>query len=231
MNYHFVFPDYDNMEWLVESTIRGAFEYSGQKCSATSRIYLPENMMDEFKRIFEEKMTKMLISSPEEDGVFTSAVIHKRSYDTCKSHIEKYYDNIVYGGECYGDKGYFVHPTVIREDNLDSDIWAKEVFGPVLALHPYSVDKLDLTALHCAKFANPYRLTGAVFTKGDYDDYVEKYFVGSVGNMYVNDKSTGSVVGNQPFGGFGISGTNDKAGSKYFLTRMGNSMITKFRVD
>lgn len=230
MNYHFIFPDVENLEWVVESTIRGAFEYSGQKCSATSRIYLPNNIYHDFRRILENKMSVLKIGSPEDDYIFTSSVINSRSYNECKTHIEKNYDTIIYGGECYDSTGYYVNPTIIYENNLKSRIWEKEVFGPILVIHPYNLDNLDETVIHCTKTANNYRLTGAVFTEGNYENYINKYFMGSVGNMYINDKSTGSVVGNQPFGGFGISGTNDKAGSKYFLTRFGNNMIIKNKI-
>lgn len=229
MNYHFVFPDYDDMDWLVESTIRGAFEYSGQKCSATRRLYLPEDKYDEFKRKFEERMNGLVVGSPEDDDVFTSAVIHKRSYDGLNDHIEKNYDKIVYGGECIDRKGYYVNPTVIMEDNLGSVLWEREVFGPVLVIHIYKTSELDKVMKHCVG-CNKYRLTGSVFTNGGYEEDVGRLFLGSVGNMYMNDKCTGSVVGNQPFGGFGISGTNDKAGSKNFLTRMGNNIVVKNRI-
>lgn len=230
MNYHFVFPDAENMDWIAECTIRGSFEYSGQKCSATRRLYLPSSKYDDFKRIFEEKMSNMKVGSPEEDGIFTSAVIHERSYETAKTHIEKNYERIVYGGECYGDKGYYVKPTIIHEYDLKSENWKKEIFGPVLLLYVYNEKDIKNVMSHCVKDANNYSLTGAIFTNGDYEDYVNKYFMGSVGNFYVNDKSTGSVVGNQPFGGFSKSGTNDKCGSKYFLTRLGNSMVTKYKI-
>ena len=119
---------------------------------------------------------------------------------------------------------------MIEETDLNADIWKKELFGPILTIHPYDDEDLEKTAKVCVEISGT-NLTGSVFYNDDkYEDIIDTYFKNSVGNFYINDKSTGSVVGQQPFGGFGLSGTNDKAGSKYFLTRFGNSVVTKRRV-
>jgi len=222
-NYHFVFPDMrDKLEEVVEKTILGAYEYSGQKCSATGRIYLPKEFYDDFGKIFTEKMKKLKIGSPEEDDNFMSAVIHENSFNKIKHYLKDHNDKIIYGGNTDNSIGNFIEPTVILRDNFQEG--QEEVFGPVLNLFLY--ENLEEALIHATH--HQYQLTGAIFYQDEtYQPLINTYIEGSVGNLYINDKSTGSIVGNQPFGGFGKSGTNDKAGSKYFLTRFGNSLTTK----
>lgn len=231
-NYHFVFPNCDFMlDHIVTSTIRGAFEFSGQKCSATSRIYLPKSIFNDFMNLFESKMSKLNIGSPEEDFNFTSAVIHKNSFNKCKNWIDLNKEKVIYGGNYDDSLGYFVDPTIIKYDDINDPKFKNEIFGPILSLYVYDDNKLEETIESCTKMTD-YNLTGSVFSQNLSDDkLINKYFCRSVGNLYINDKSTGSVVGQQPFGGFGKSGTNDKAGSKYFLTRFGNNVITKFNLN
>lgn len=226
-NYHFIFPEMgDDVDLVVDKTIRGAFEYAGQKCSATSRVYVPRSMYREFMDRMVGRLEKMKMGNPEEDYNFMSAVIHRQSFDICKTWIKENYDNIIYGGATNAAKGFFVEPTIIQYDNLIDERWKKEIFGPVLSLCVYDDNDVKKTLKICSKIT-PYRLTGAVFYKDEkWEDVIREVGYG-VGNFYVNDKSTGSVVANQPFGGFGKSGTNDKAGSKYFLTRFGNMIVHK----
>ena len=226
-NYHFVFPDMeDELDRIVNLTIIGAYGYSGQKCSATKRIYVPKSLYKQFIELFNYRISQKKIGSVEDDSVFSSAVIHKESYNICKEHIMKYADNVLTSK--LFDEGNYIYPTLIEELDLYADIWKKEIFGPVLTIHPY--ENLEETAKVCTEISGT-NLTGAVFYHDKkYEGIVETYFKNSVGNFYINDKSTGSVVGQQPFGGFGLSGTNDKAGSKYFLTRFGNSVVTKRRI-
>ena len=166
------------------------------------------------------------MGNPEEDYNFMSAVIHRNSFDICRGWIKENYDNIIYGGNTNAAKGFFVEPTIIQYDNLIDERWKKEIFGPVVLLCVYD-DNEVLNALRICSLITPYKLTGAVFYKDrKWEDIIREVGYG-VGNFYVNDKSTGSVVANQPFGGFGKSGTNDKAGSKYFLTRFGNMIVHK----
>lgn len=233
-NYHFVFPDCENngmIEFIVDSTIKGTYEFAGQKCSATSRLYLPESMYEEFMSIFKNKMSKLKFGSPEEDDNFVSAVIHSDSFDKCSNWINSNHDKVIYGGNCDNTTGYYIEPTIIKYDDMNDNNFKEEIFGPVLSLHVYSDNKLEETLKSCVNLTD-YKLTGSVFTQDEnYLNLINKYASKSVGNLYINDKSTGSVVGNQPFGGFGKSGTNDKAGSKYFLTRFGNNVITKYNLD
>lgn len=221
-NYHFVFPCMeDKLEMVVEKTILGAYEYAGQKCSATGRIYLPRSMLSNFINIFIEKMRTLTICSPEKDNCFTSAVIHERSFNQARDFIKNSL-NIVYGGETDNSEGNYVEPTLILRDSIYEEV--EEIFAPILNLYVY--DNVEECLMQMTK--DKYQLTGAVFYQDEYfEPLINTYIKGSVGNLYINDKSTGSVVGNQPFGGFGKSGTNDKAGSKYFLTRFGNSLTTK----
>ena len=222
-NYHFVFPCMkDKLEMVAEKTILGAYEYAGQKCSATSRIYLPKVFYEDFMNIFNRKIKELKIGSPEEDYNFMSAVIHEGSFNKAQNYLQKNKDKIVYGGKTDDSIGYYVEPSLLLMDSFKEG--KEEIFGPVLNLYLY--DKVEETLNYATN--NQYQLTGAVFYQDKcYENLIERYVKGSVGNLYINDKSTGSVVGNQPFGGFGKSGTNDKAGSKYFLTRFGNSLTTK----
>ncbi len=233
-NYHFVFPDCednDMLELIVKSTIRGAFEYSGQKCSATSRLYIPRKLYNDFKYLFRKEMSKLKIGSPEKDYNFTSSVIHVNSFDKCRNWINENYDNLIYGGNCDDTKGFYIEPTVIKFEEVDNPRLKKEIFGPILSLVVYDENELDNALSSCVNHTK-YKLTGSIFTQSQkYMPLINKYVKSSVGNLYINDKSTGSVVGQQPFGGFGKSGTNDKAGSKYFLTRFGNNVITKYNMN
>lgn len=233
-NFHFVFPDCKDesfLKYIVNSTIKGAFEYSGQKCSATSRIYLPKNLYIDFIVLLRKEMSKLNFGNPEKDYNFTSSVIHEISYNNCKNWIEKNYHRIIYGGNYNDNIGYYIEPTIIKFDDVNSPELKNEIFGPILSLCLYEESQLENTLNSCVNLTD-YKLTGSIFTEStNYLNLINKYIKLSVGNLYINDKSTGSVVGNQPFGGFGKSGTNDKAGSKYFLTRFGNNVITKFNMD
>ena len=230
-NYHFLFPGMEEeLDTIAKLTIIGAYGYSGQKCSATKRIYVPKSLYDDFIKIFNKKLSQHKIGNPEDELVFSSAVIHEDSFNKCKKHIIDNVDNIITSNLFDITEGNYIYPTLIEETDLNADIWKKELFGPILTIHPYDDEDLEKTAKVCVEISGT-NLTGSVFYNDEkYEDIVNTYFKNSVGNFYVNDKSTGSVVGQQPFGGFGLSGTNDKAGSKYFLTRFGNSVVTKRRV-
>lgn len=230
-NYHFIFPDENmDMDLVVERTIRGAFEFAGQKCSATGRVYIPKSLYKEFMDIFEKKMSELVVGSPEEDFNFMSAVIHRRSYDVCEKVIKDNDDYILYGGETDDSKGYYINPTMIEVKDLNDEKLKREVFGPVLMAYVYDDSRtldIEMVFRSCVS-VSPYKLTGAIFYEDRrWDELIKRIGSYSVGNFYINDKSTGSVVGNQPFGGFGKSGTNDKAGSKYFLTRFANMIVHK----
>ena len=226
-NYHFIFPQGGNVKELVLQTVRSAFEYAGQKCSACSRVYLPKSMYYDFMSELDAQIRRIDVGSPEEDFNLVSAVIHQQSFNNCKNWISKNKNNVLIGGECDDSLGYFVNPTVLGFQDRGDIRWKTEVFGPILALHCYDDNDVEDT-LKIATSITPYNLTGAVFYQDKkWEDMIENIAADSVGNFYINDKSTGSVVGQQPFGGFGKSGTNDKAGSRYFLTRFGNMIVHK----
>ena len=223
MNFHFVFNDADPS--IIE-TIRGAFEYSGQKCSATSRLYLPRSIANIYIEKLLKELSKMKIGSPESDDVFTSAVINERAYHKITNFIDRNKDKIIYGGKYDDDIGYYVYPTIFMCDDHESEVMNEEVFGPVLGIYVYDDDKVEETLYKCSN--NKYGLTGSIFTTSASNVMLaDKYLYNSCGNYYINDKCTGSVVCQQPFGGSKKSGTNDKAGSKNFLTRFANNRIVK----
>ncbi len=228
-NYHFIFPDMKNyINEIVEMTIKGAFGYSGQKCSATKRLYIPENLYEDFIYELDKKLKYYKLGDPKTDFIFSSSVIHEKSYKVCSEHILNYKNLIVNNSKLFDNRvGNYIYPTVFKTDDANHELLNQEIFGPVLSICTYSENDLENTARICTTKSGT-NLTGAVFYNDkSYDHIFSKYFENSVGNLYINDKSTGSVVGQQPFGGFGLSGTNDKAGSKYFLTRFGNCIVTK----
>ena len=226
-NYNFIFPDGGNVKRIVLETIRSAFEYAGQKCSACNRIYVPKSMYYDFINEMKEQMEQITLGSPEEDYNLVSAVIHQKSFTNCKNWIKYNKKNILIGGTTNDEVGYFVEPTVLGFQDIVDVRWKTEIFGPIVSLHCYDDNDVEKTLETCVRIT-PYNLTGAVFYQDEkWEQLIKKHAVQSVGNFYINTKSTGSVVGQQPFGGFGKSGTNDKAGSKYFLTRFGNMVVIK----
>ena len=225
MNYHFVFEDAD-MENVILSTVRGAFEYSGQKCSATSRIYLPRSKAQKYIDRLIEEVNNLKIGSPEEEGTFTSAVIHDRAYNRLVDVIKRNEDDLICGGTYSNDIGYYVDPTIFLCNDHDNEIMNNEFFGPVMGIYIY--DNVEEGLNLCRQ--NKYALTGSVFTRAERNVHLaQKYLEDTCGNFYLNYKCTGSVVFQQPFGGSKKSGTNDKAGSRLFLTRFGNNKITKLK--
>ena len=226
-NFHFVFPDYSNMSWLVDCCIRGSFEYSGQKCSATNRIYVPESLYPDFIRLMTQQLDELKVGSPEQDDIFTSAVIHQKSFNNLTDVIENNKEKVIYGGTYDDSVGYFINPTIFKVDDLTDTFLHNENFGPLVSVCVYPDFKVE-DALQACATTGPYHLTGSVFSNQiEQMKLAEKHLFNNVGNLYLNDKSTGSVVGQQPFGGFGKSGTNDKAGSQYFLTRLANNRVVK----
>ena len=232
-NFHFIFPD-ANVEDAAYKTIRGAFEYSGQKCSATGRLYVPRSLYHKFIDSMTTYLRELIIDSPEVDNVFTSAVIHRNSYERNEKIIKKHWNEqgyeILYGGIANMSEGYYIHPTIIQCDDPYCELMSNENFGPILSVYVYPDDNYDdiEKAIQMCSFNSKYALTGAIFTNTmDYLKLCYPYFSEVTGNFYINDKSTGSVVGKQPFGGSKLSGTNDKAGSEDFLKRFGNCRIIK----
>ena len=208
---------------VATALVRGAFEYQGQKCSAASRAYIPKSLWKEVKKVMETQLKSIKIGSPEDPSNFVNAVIDKASFDKCKGYIERAEKSkdakIVFGGKCEDKKGWFVHPTVIETTNPTYESMVEEIFGPILTLYIYE-DKDWAQTLKLVDESSPYALTGAVFSQDRYAiAEATKALENAAGNFYINDKPTGAVVGQQPFGGARASGTNDKAGSKMNLLR------------
>jgi len=208
---------------LVVAMVRGAFEYQGQKCSAASRAYVPKSL---WKRVSEEmgaELEAIRMGPPTDFRNFMCAVIDEPAFDNTMGYIEEAKASpdasVVFGGK--GDKstGYYVQPTVIRAENPRFRSMCEEIFAPVLTVHVYDDARLD-EALELCDTTSPYALTGAIFAQ-DRGEIVRmtKKLRHAAGNFYVNDKPTGAVVGQQPFGGGRASGTNDKAGSLWNLVR------------
>lgn len=208
---------------VATALVRGAFEYQGQKCSAASRAYIPKSIWKEVKEIMGEQLADIKIGSPEDPSNFVNAVIDKVSFDKCKGYIDRANKSkeakVIFGGTCDDKKGWFVHPTVIETTNPHYESMEEEIFGPILTLYVYE-DKDWKKTLQLVDETSPYALTGAVFAQDRYAiNEATKTLENAAGNFYINDKPTGAVVGQQPFGGARASGTNDKAGSKMNLLR------------
>ena len=212
-----------NTKAVTTGLIRGAFEYQGQKCSAASRAYISDNIWPEIKEQLVRELKTLKMGSPADFSNFINAVIDRRSFDKIKGYIEyaKGQDDceIISGGSCDDSVGYFIEPTVILTSNPHFRTMVEEIFGPVLTIYVFPADEFDAT-LELVDSTSEYALTGAVFAQDRYalsaaKDALEH----AAGNFYLNDKPTGAVVGQQPFGGARGSGTNDKAGSALNLLR------------
>ncbi len=208
---------------LVTALLRGAFEYQGQKCSAASRAFIPESLWDEVVEALVAEVARIPMGDPADFRNFMGAVIDAPSYERITGYIDYAKQNdgyrILAGGGADRSVGYFIEPTVIQSDDPASRLMCEEIFGPVLTLYRYPDRALDDT-IEVLDRASPYALTGAVFAR-------DRQAIGrlaarlrhAAGNFYINDKPTGAVVGQQPFGGGRASGTNDKAGSLWNLIR------------
>ncbi len=212
-----------NVEQLATALVRGAFEYQGQKCSAVSRAYIPESLWPSLKDKMGSFLSEIKMGSPEDFRNFFNAVIDEASFDKLASYIENAKNDkdaeIVFGGGCDKSIGYFIEPTVILTSNPHYITMEEELFGPVLTLYVYEDDQFEET-LDLLDNTSIYALTGAIFSKDRYAiELATKKLQNAAGNFYINDKPTGAVVGQQPFGGARGSGTNDKAGSVINLLR------------
>ena len=208
---------------VATGLVRGAFEYQGQKCSAASRAYIPKSIWKEVKKIMGEQLADIKVGTPEDPSHFVNAVIDKNSFEKCKGYIERAKKSkdakVIFGGGCDDKKGWFVEPTVIEATHPHYESMEGEIFGPILTLYVYE-DKDWKKTLKLVDETSPYALTGAIFAQDRYAiNEATKALENAAGNFYINDKPTGAVVGQQPFGGARASGTNDKAGSKMNLLR------------
>lgn len=211
--------------------VRGGFEFQGQKCSAASRIYLPSSKSDEIIGILKTQIDSITMGSPRDFKHFMTAVIHESSFDKIVSYIEKAKSSeeakIIIGGEYDKSKGFFISPTVILTKNPNFITMEEEIFGPVVTIYVYDDNNWKET-LEIVDKTSIYALTGAFISEDkDSIDYALKKLRYSAGNFYINDKPSGAVVGQQPFGGSRGSGTNDKAGSKLNLLRWVSPRLIK----
>lgn len=202
---------------------RGAFEFQGQKCSAASRAYIPSNMWDEVKENLLADLADMKMGGTEDFTNFITAVIDEKSFDKIASYIDHAKSDpkveIIAGGNYDKSKGYFIEPTVIVTQDPMYRTMCEEIFGPVLTIYVYDAERFEET-LELVDQTSPYALTGAVFSQDRYAiELASTKLKNAAGNFYINDKPTGAVVGQQPFGGARASGTNDKAGSMINLLR------------
>ncbi len=220
----FIFADATaDRQALTTAMVRGAFEYQGQKCSAASRVYIPETIWDDIRERLGNELATMKMGPPEDFTNFINAVIDETSFDKLKGSIDRAKTDVdaevIFGGNCDKSTGYFIEPTVILAKKPDYITMTEELFGPVLTVYIYKDEELDQT-LDILDNTSIYALTGAIFSQNRY--YIEKYtkrLENAAGNFYINDKPTGAVVGQQPFGGARGSGTNDKAGSIFNMLR------------
>ncbi|MGI9264714.1 MAG: L-glutamate gamma-semialdehyde dehydrogenase [Gammaproteobacteria bacterium] len=212
-----------HVQSLIVALLRGAFEYQGQKCSAASRAFIPESLWDDVVTGLKEAMGNIKMGSPLDFRNFMCAVIDRNAYDSISGYIEHARSSddheILVGGECDDSTGYFISPTLVQADKPDARLMSEEIFGPVLTLYRYPDGAMEKTLAEVEK-ASPYALTGAIFCRDRNDIlHMSNALRFAAGNFYINDKPTGAVVGQQPFGGSRASGTNDKAGSIYNLVR------------
>ncbi|GAB3621993.1 L-glutamate gamma-semialdehyde dehydrogenase [Mariniluteicoccus endophyticus] len=210
-------------EVLKVALMRGAFEYSGQKCSAASRAYVPRSLWDRIKGDLAAETDAIRVGDVRDLSNFTSAVIDKKSFDKLAAAIDAAKDGddteIIAGGTYDDSTGWFVRPTIVETTNPQADVMVTEYFGPILGVHVYDDDAFD-EILDVVDSTSPYALTGAVISQDRYaTDRAMAKLRNAAGNFYINDKPTGAVVGQQPFGGARASGTNDKAGSMWNLIR------------
>lgn len=212
-----------NPKEVSTAITRGAFEFQGQKCSAASRAYVPSNMWDEVIASVKEDVASFKMGSPEDFGNFINAVIDERAFDKISGYIDIAKNSkdaeIVAGGKYDKSKGYFIEPTVVVAKDPKFTTMCEEIFGPVITIYQYDSNKYEET-LKLVDGTSPYALTGAIFATDRYAvQLAVKKLENSAGNFYINDKPTGAVVGQQPFGGARASGTNDKAGAMQNLMR------------
>jgi 1-pyrroline-5-carboxylate dehydrogenase len=216
---------------VATALCRGAFEFQGQKCSAASRAYVPSNLWNDVKRIFVEQVNSFKMGSPEDTSNFVNAVIDERAFDKIAGFIDYVKTQadaeIITGGKYDKSKGYFIEPTTVVTSNPKFRTMCEEIFGPVLTIFVYDENKFEET-LDILDQTSDYALTGSIISNDRYAIQVAtKKLENAAGNFYINDKPTGAVVGQQPFGGARGSGTNDKAGAMMNLLRWTSARTIK----
>jgi 1-pyrroline-5-carboxylate dehydrogenase len=208
---------------VATAIVRGSFEYQGQKCSAASRVYLPKSLWPAIRENILGQLSEIKMGTVDDFSNFVNAVIDKSAFDSIVSYIEHARSapgvEIIHGGSYSSDQGYFIEPTVLLTDDPGYKSMCEEIFGPVVSIYVYEDSRYDET-LDTLDRTSPYALTGAVFSRDrNVIAATTRRLTDNAGNFYINDKPTGAVVGQQPFGGGRGSGTNDKAGSYLNLVR------------
>lgn len=229
-NFHFVHKSAD-VQSVVMGTVRSAFEYGGQKCSACSRMYVPDTLWPQIKQELLAVHKQIKLGDPMDFSTFFSAVIDDKSFARNKKWLDHAKSSpnlsIIAGGNCDDAKGYFVEPTIVETKDPQDAIMNEEIFGPILSVYVYPENNYK-EILHLIDNTSPYALTGAIFAKDkSVVDEAAKVLRNAAGNYYVNDKSTGSIVAQQPFGGARASGTNDKPGGPHYVLRWTSPQVVK----
>ncbi len=211
------------MQALTAALVRGAFEYQGQKCSAASRAYIPNNLWDELKTRLVAETNSIKMGDVEDFTNFFNAVIDEKSFDKLAKYIDDAKNHemveVIAGGNYDKSKGYFIEPTILLSRDPSYVTMCEELFGPVLTIYVYQRERFE-EALELVDSTSPYSLTGSIFAQDrNAIEQASRKLANAAGNFYINDKPTGAVVGQQPFGGSRASGTNDKAGSMINLLR------------
>ncbi|KAJ3425364.1 delta-1-pyrroline-5-carboxylate dehydrogenase 1 [Anaeramoeba flamelloides] len=215
-NFHIYHKDFD-FESGINGIIRSAFEYQGQKCSACSRAYIPESIWEKFQNKLVDEVSKIKVGQSDDLSVFMTAVIDQKSFNRIKGYIDEAKEDkeveLVCGGKYDDSEGYYIYPTIYKTTNPKHKLLQEEIFGPVLTVYVYPDEKF-IETLHLADQTSPYALTGSIYcTDRELIVKATEILRYSAGNFYINCKSTGSVVGQQPFGGHRASGNNQKAGA------------------
>lgn len=230
-NFHFVHKSAD-VDSVVTGTIRSAFEYGGQKCSACSRMYVPDSLWPQIRQGLLDIHKEIKLGDPVDDfSTFFSAVIDDKSFARNRKWLDHAKSSpnlsIIAGGNCDGAKGYFVEPTIIQTSDPRDPIMSEEIFGPILSVFVYPEDQYK-EVLQLIDSTSPFALTGAIFAKDkEVVQEAARVLRNAAGNYYVNDKSTGSIVAQQPFGGARASGTNDKPGGPHYVLRWTSPQVVK----
>jgi 1-pyrroline-5-carboxylate dehydrogenase len=224
-----------NQDALVTAMVRGAFEFQGQKCSAMSRAYIPSTIWPEIEENLLKEMATITMGDPSDFSNFVNAVIDKNSFDSIKDFIDDASNSddaeIIFGGTCDDSVGYFIEPTIILTKDPKFRTMCEEIFGPVLTIYLYDPSEWKET-LEVVDSTSPYALTGCVMANDKRAiEEASSALRHAAGNFYINDKPTGAVVGQQPFGGSRASGTNDKAGSMFNLARWVSQRTVKENFD
>lgn len=220
-----------DLDEVAVAVLRGGYEFQGQKCSAVSRIYMPRSMWSYLERRLSAMIAEIVVGDPTDAGVFLGAVIGRAAYDKITGYIELARQasdcRIVAGGSASDAEGFFVHPTLVETQDPKHRLMREEIFGPVVTAFVYADDRFEDT-LGLVDETSPYALTGAVFARDRAAiELASRRLRHAAGNFYINDKPTGAVVGQQPFGGGRLSGTNDKAGALWNMLRWASPRAIK----